>query len=1031
MASPSVSETAALASLADGVSALQGGRIEAAADHFIEAASLAAPRSVTQARAIANLANIRAKQKQYDESLILNTKALSIFRECGEIERCCVVLYNSALLNDSNCDLPQAINALAEIFKLQKQCGGDASTRKAIDARANEAAKWLSSGSRRKAASALGITIEGKTVDAFLASLGSDVFMPAASRRDGLPSDKDFRAPSTGGETCPFTSHDEIMLQSGLAEKAAVAIGTDNGCPPVEQLQSGEFVSEFGFEHLRFSDTFARAERGLALLDGVEQMLKARAAASDSYARALAESADAVSSVLSTTGAGTQALPHGWRREGSYYDKIPGAVSASNSGAAGAALALMKSAFGGFLSSSTGSTNSGSVSSDDTPVSPKSVPFLDVCRGATCIADLEGTADDESSSASVERGGYDSVSTFLLSVRKQTREEASRHQQAASSLRETSSKLKAYSLTYNVKISKALNVALDMIRMSKEAAANLQRANAQCERARKEAEECRNRYQAAKDSAGAVTEAELSKRGKRSVDAQNAANAAEEGVRSAADALVVSRRRRDELLAEVSREIQRLDLDMRSEALGKLLAEAFTSPALLSAAETSASVIRAISQAVSTEVINAKEDERVYIHQRKTAMMIHGELGRRLPPLRSGVEEEDEGDLSHLIPNPLPPSSSLKHQRRYIKSEVENAAICYSWVSSIVAKDEADGLSRQGELSGPHEKETGQGGVVAPGETAGDEKEVTSVAAVDGPAEATVDIEALGGEPLPMAVPPVLLELSASTSRLAAEARDHEECKEKTSTVAGKRRFNVELLDDPAARNAFLRALASKRGGADQRLSPKSFFRLLRLFWWILDASTFQQDVRSAGAVMILSETFCLERKLSLSQASSSSSSSSKTVYLQQFVKHHPIWKSNSFWRELTLVSVRDEVAKLVDPQSVASNTSRLSLIFSEAEKREKATRASAGRQSSPTAETPGTATSFSRAAQPSSAGSEEGAYFALAQLLWGQILATRLSYRSFATDQDDPMDKSSSLVVSLSLETGLPKELLRLLVGS
>jgi hypothetical protein len=185
----------------------------------------------------------------------------------------------------------------------------------------------------------------------------------------------------------------------------------------------------------------------------------------------------------------------------------------------------------------------------------------------------------------------------------------------------------------------------------------------------------------------------------------------------------------------------------------------------------------------------------------------------------------------------------------------------------------------------------------------------------------------------------------------------------------------VSLLEEPAARQAFLRTLSARRG-AGQHLSCASFLRLARALWWLLDVCASQDDARGAAAVLILSETYYRRAHApegpqgqgkqgqgkqgqaegdrgdeadGVAEEAAAQAGASEDVkegedgeersalipeaereYVQRYLRRHPLWRSDAFWQESLYRAVRDEVAKLIDP-TVASNT-RLSSIFAATE---------------------------------------------------------------------------------------------------
>jgi hypothetical protein len=183
--------------------------------------------------------------------------------------------------------------------------------------------------------------------------------------------------------------------------------------------------------------------------------------------------------------------------------------------------------------------------------------------------------------------------------------------------------------------------------------------------------------------------------------------------------------------------------------------------------------------------------------------------------------------------------------------------------------------------------------------------------------------------------------------------------------------FEVSTLANPAARYAFLRALSARRGV--QQNIGSAFFRMLRIFWWVLDLCMDDEDAKGAQTVLILSETYYRAKaqytnaatkvqqpttsafvigeddsgadKLGGEAAVAAATDAVTGVtehedrqnhipedhreYLQVYIKRHGIWRAQ-FWAESFYRAVREEVTKLIDP-SVASN-SRLTSLFASVE---------------------------------------------------------------------------------------------------
>ena len=496
-------------------------------------------------------------------------------------------------------------------------------------------------------------------------------------------------------------------------------------------------------------------------------------------------------------------------------------------------------------------------------------------------------------------------------------------------------------------------------------------------------------------------------------------------MRDAADATISSRRARDEDLRAVSRQLQRMDEERRSALAGMLRVASSYS---CEAADTVAASVGRVSAAV--DAIDVASDVRMFVHQRRVAIMLD-EYGSRHPPpvtsfsssssggggattmqsnapssssaaavpgsasvgaarhsrssgsasaggsgssfdlaalagtvsgwasaaTSSSSSDTDGGaptsaasssssssstgrdpdDISRLIPSPHAVATILRHHRDYIAAEKELAPLMYRWVGALLRNEGGECLHGMPVAATAAAAEAAAARAAAEAASA---SATASAASTEASAPATSSPEIEGGPTL------------TSTTAPAAPATSPTST---TAAAAPTQLFEVSLLDEQAARYAFLRALSARR--AQLQNVGAAFPRFARIFWWCLDACQAAEDARGAQMVLILSETFFRwEQSPSAAEgggqqttgaggdaatagaaaasgaataaarkSSGATATAPKKQFVQSCIARHAIWR-RFFWEESFYRGVRDEVAKLIDPAS-ASN-SRLVTLF-------------------------------------------------------------------------------------------------------
>ncbi|RYE99525.1 MAG: hypothetical protein EOO41_00935, partial [Methanobacteriota archaeon] len=641
---------------------------------------------------------------------------------------------------------------------------------------------------------------------------------------------------------------------------------------------------EYGFENLWHSDMLQRHDRGLVLLDTCEQLMKARIGAWDASAKVLLEGVAPTSSTFAGSGLGVGAALNDPTRE----DASAGMMSTFRN-----ALSFLATAAVG------GSTAAGSGDAAEASSRPL-VP-------------------------TVVTGGYDSITSALCAVRDGSVREARMLLRASDWMRDALQRLSSYRATYTATVNAALARVQIHVRAAAAAAAEVRRAQAALDAARKAEQDAVDRLPATPEASVAMAAAELSKRRRRVVDTTTATETAVTAMQEASQREVEARVARNAEMAAFAEQFQLWDMERQHEIAR---ASASLAQGVSSIASTGAAVSETMLTASST--VDVEADQRTFIHQRRVAIMLD-ELSKRhrdrekererarsdsgfsmagtSTPTASSVAASaaaaaaaasaaDAAEAQRVIPKHISAASTLMNTNAYIQTEARLAPTVYRWVHCLL-------------------------------------RDVSS--------------EVLHGEPCE--------HVSAG-----AAACD---------TAMSIAPFEVTMLHEPAARNAFLRALSSLRS-KQQRVSVHSFQRLARILWWTLDACAVQGDAMGAGTVLILSETYycvppagavCLDdvmtanaslvRNDSVGNVAAATCDAEagridgthtpdadavsphledarpvpavRKLYVQQLLIRHPIWQRH-FWTESFYRAVRAAVTKELDP--FVSSNRRLANIF-------------------------------------------------------------------------------------------------------
>jgi hypothetical protein len=866
--------------LADGVALMTQGKYHEAENYFRDAAADSTPGSIVQGRAFGNLAGIQARRGDHEASLVFNEKAYGIFKHLGDVERQAVILYNIGFSEKALGKVSEAVGHMAESYALCKD-----------KARGTNALTWLFA--HVDAAADAGVLIDGVPIMEAAASYNrmhppppltsplatdgsssnlkgptgpathftplealhsasglasvlssavlesahqSGVIAAALQTKDSTTSEgfRDSTASTTmspnprsrvssadaavpGGTAAGLegaAATGRILARTAARQIRQVALQAINAAPSAIAAASsisiapGNVVApamlEHNFDNLWYGDVVARHERGLATLDAIEALVRTRASASESYARSLHECSTTLAPILAFTGLGIGPQVHASAKQSS------GTV----------VMNAVRSAFSLFGSAAP----------------PEPIP-----TEITSPSSASSMPGEKMGQVHRKHGGFDTMAAALAGVRKTYLREAVEHHKASGFMKDILQKLQNYRAVHSQNAARFLARAQEASKVAQTAAHNLRKSNTALEKARKDAEDATERYVSAKDS-GAVADAEVQRRLKKHTEASTVARVAEDAVRDAGEVLVTARRSRDEELGVVARALQRLDEERQA-----VVANVVRLLTALAAQTAEASMDATGRAHAFTESIDTASDERMFVHQRRVAIMMDELISRatiRNRGTSAGGSAElavgmitDADDMSKLIPNPYTSMSSHRHKKDYIQSEAELAPTMFRWVNALLK---------------------GEG------------------------------LELLNGVP----VTPELAGVVGSDDKPPVT-------------------FEVSLLDDDAARHAFLRALSARRS-LQQRIDA-SFHRMCRIFWWVLDACLEREDARGAGTVLILSETYFQGRTTDDPSAPIASAvtgsgegggGAEDRQYVQAFLTHHPIWRAD-FWQESFYRSVR------------------------------------------------------------------------------------------------------------------------------
>lgn len=995
------------AALVDGISRLSKGDLAGAEALLTEAAALAAASctagdaaaTLVSGRSLGNLGAIYAKRRMPREALEFSAQALDRFRQMNDNERCSLVLFNMAnyaySLPATDKERHRAASYMREVTALTNDTQ-----------RLEDAKRWLqseadsSTNTGAGASTPIGGASPGGGLIAFFTPV--DQLDSYVAHADQLGSNESGPASEQAHQQAPGSSSSSAP---------------PHGQPSSSSAGSGFHAFEHSFANLWWGDVVSRVGQEEGLCEAVEALLKAKAGAADACARGVAEAAGTLAPQLSHTGLGIAPLIHGAQRP---------------AGGASGVASVVKSAFSFFKGSS----------ADASPSPPAPDP-----NGGS------GGGGGGNGGFSVSTGGYDSTRGALAAARKSLQREALGHARQASTLREASAQLAAFRSAYSGAASKALSRGNELVRSTLAALANLRRANAQLQRARREEEDARVAVQSALNpprggAAGTPggegtpaagggggggtpalpTEAEVQRRLRRHAEALAAAEAAEEGVRAAADHVVTCRRGRDDELASLAAQLQGVDVARRT-AVGAALRSLASSG--LDAAELLGDAYGRLASAV--EGVDPHGDMRTFLHQRRTAIALDqlaakqqqqaagGDGGGGVGPDGSPLAPlpRDPDDASHLIPSPISAGAAAKHGRGYLRAESDLAPLMLRWAQALLRGEGCETLHGQR--------------VGAPGETT---PQLGACATVV-PATGSLAMPDGDGPDPPSALlqslPPVQLQQQSPQPQPL---------------------FEVSLLDQQAARNALLRALSALRAQV-QHLSPPAFARFVRVFWWALDACAAHDDARSASTVLILSETFYTrqaskdahdsvhseggmggrpDRKDSDCEVNPrhasqpDSAAQGPKVFLQSLIRQHPIWRGSDLWAEAFYGSCREELGKLIDPS--AASHSRLASLFAASEGDDQqgndAEGGGPGDFDAPASKR-GSDAALQSSAMLSPSSSMPGpalgddAPFHYQQILFGQLMASALNQASFGL----PREQVARTVTALGLANGLPRHML------
>ena len=465
-------EDAAAAAFHKAIAEYTAGHLKDAEALFIEAAALASSAAgdamrLIQGRAFGNIGNINAKRGLHREALTFNEKALLCFRDLRDEDRQSLILFNMAGCADALGDDVNAEKWMTEAASISRD-----------PQRAEDARRWLFNRARAAAAATAGSPeldapglkgAGGKPAPAPIsrAKSGNNVVGAAFTPDSELDALLGFARQSPDDAQTPQQQSNAALASNnaGRPGAAAAAAAADASRPrnPVPSARSSGAPSsstslarqfpassasssqqqqqqqppsmpsatpmlEFGYDNLRYGDVVSRAERELALLDAVEGTFRIKAAASDAYARNMADAAGALAGQLLGTGLGIAHSIH---------------FGAARAGAGPSAIAAVRSALTFLVGNpvSSGSNTSASASAAASGGGGGSA-FPDVWSSAGAGEKLteEGSSDPSSAPFSVSTGGFDTQFAAIASSRRSLLREAMAHHRLAGENSSTSSR---------------------------------------------------------------------------------------------------------------------------------------------------------------------------------------------------------------------------------------------------------------------------------------------------------------------------------------------------------------------------------------------------------------------------------------------------------------------------------------------------------------------------------------------------------------------------------------------------------------
>jgi hypothetical protein len=581
--------------------------------------------------------------------------------------------------------------------------------------------------------------------------------------------------------------------------------------------------AQIGYDNLPFGDVLARSEYGMSLLDAISELLRTAAIAEDEYAKRLLDSAACCApGRIKGTGQGIGAT-------------VDGAAQRQAGGLMGASLSAM--GLGGLWGSGGGSSASSGAASN---------------------------ASNDSMTMGSGHGVGNGLATLSVAIDQLCRSQAKAAQQrqaVANHFRRIHASLQAMRTAQHAASTTAIAKATDAVRATQGIGKELERSHARVDKTRRDLADAESRYLSARDSGAGVPEAEMNRRMRTWATAKQEFETAEQQVMQLTENLVASRRRRDDELTVVARQLQRLD-EERMTALSRVLSD--ISGTHLETAGVTRSLAATLADAVSDVCVEG--DMRMFVHQRRIALMLGeqtalADVRAGRPPTgpgagSRGLADDDAGTLT--VPRPVPMAVTMRHSREFIETERQLAPIVKRWVEALL---------------------TGTGSEMLQGRI---------VARIDAPSKSSED----------------------NDSSVEAESG------------SGGEVFDIAVLDAHPARIAMLRALNQQRSKS-QDISP-CFFRMARVLWWLLDACEAHQDICCARMVMVMAETFFHFESSSSSKGADASADGEsgsgaaaeaasgkgerEKVFLQRYLKLHSIWKADAFWEECFYTSVHDAV---------------------------------------------------------------------------------------------------------------------------